>query len=315
MKRQNEGRVEKKTTELKDPVQELLRKNPHASSPEEVIEEIARDTIRQARIYGWNGPPFDPKFLASLKGITTEPKLMRANQDAMLKPDENGNLKIEYNISKPETRQNYSIAHEVVHTFFPDYEQRIQNRMHGKDLFNAKVEQLCDYAAALLLLPEPEFLNDMIIFGGVGLNAFDELRLTYRASREATANRMVRLSSVPCAVIYGQFCLKPVQAKQLKLAKQGLFPPDCVQDLGFDEKLRVRYSICSDSFKLFIPKHKSIDDASPIVDVAKRRSSFVGDTSLDFGRGSRKFYVEATSYPVDDDQSSEHGMISFIFPK
>ena len=46
------------------------------------------------------------------------------SDDAELHPAENGRMVIRYNPAKPKTRRNFSIAHEIAHTFFPGYQDR-----------------------------------------------------------------------------------------------------------------------------------------------------------------------------------------------
>lgn len=89
--------------------------------PEEIIREKARGLVRYAMGLGWGGPPFDPGILASLIGIKIVPVELPSSIDAMIVPAGDGRLSILLNrVITQHERQNFSICHEIAHTFFPD---------------------------------------------------------------------------------------------------------------------------------------------------------------------------------------------------
>ena len=123
-----------------------------SQDPEEIIRYLIRNELTDARNYGWSGPPFDPKDFASTIGIPCEKsdKLFHS-EDAELQPNptKEGRSIIKYNPNKPKTRQNFSIAHEIAHTFFPDYQHQYKARHKiGKFDPNYEVEFLCDLGAS-----------------------------------------------------------------------------------------------------------------------------------------------------------------------
>ena len=132
-----------------------------SQDPEEIIRHLARNEIADARNYGLSGPPFDPRILASIMGIQPEEsKQLIRSEDAELQPigKDNRNLIIKYNPDKPKTRQNFSIAHEIAHTLFPEY--RDQYKAHhkiGKFNPDSEVEFLCDLGASEIIMPAPKF--------------------------------------------------------------------------------------------------------------------------------------------------------------
>jgi len=288
-----------------------------AKDPVEIVRRIAREKVEYARQNYWEGPPFNPRHLASILGMDCKAVNMQDRDDARLVPLENNRLRIEYNADKPETRQNYSIAHEVAHTFFPDYKEQIQMRKQNPEHRDSEVEKLCEIGAAEMLLPNPYFRNDLSTAGGVSIDSFDYLRDRYRASREATANRMIRNTSKSCAVVYYRFKLKPKEIRQIQAAKEpSLFPVDDDFEKQFLKKLRVDYSVASDSFGVFIPKHKSLDEASPINNVALNGIAFKGKTGISVDRERVvDFYVEAIPYPCDESWGLYNGVIAFLFPQ
>jgi len=54
------------------------------ASPEEIIIKKAKEKVKYALKYGWDGPPFDPFRLASIIGIKAEPALLDSICDAMI---------------------------------------------------------------------------------------------------------------------------------------------------------------------------------------------------------------------------------------
>ena len=71
-----------------------------SQDPEEIIRHLARNEIADARNYGLNGPPFDPRILASIVGIQCEElKQLIRSEDAELHPigKRNTDLIIRYN--------------------------------------------------------------------------------------------------------------------------------------------------------------------------------------------------------------------------
>jgi Zn-dependent peptidase ImmA (M78 family) len=55
-------------------------------------------------------------------------------------------------------RIRFSIAHEIAHTFFPDFSERVRNREDTKELgVDREVEFLCNIAAAEIVMPVGSF--------------------------------------------------------------------------------------------------------------------------------------------------------------
>jgi hypothetical protein len=111
-------------------VQTLLKSGIN-DDPIEIIREKARDLVIKAYNEGWMGPPFDPIKLAQLLGYTIMPN--EDVIDARTIPGKGNKYTIEYNPYQRESRINFSIAHEIGHTFFPDCSERIRNRENEKD--------------------------------------------------------------------------------------------------------------------------------------------------------------------------------------
>ena len=102
---------------------------------------------------------------------------------------------------RPPTRSNFSIAHEISHTFFPGYHNTIQHRKPRKrNLLNAndQLEYLCDIGAAELLMPVDYFMKD-VNQRRFGYHLVEDLGKQYDVSPEAVCIRMVQSDVRECA--------------------------------------------------------------------------------------------------------------------
>jgi len=140
--------------------------------------------------------PIDVDVLASLRGISRSEEPPVHSPDAELVPDGTGGVTMRVNLDRPDTRQRFSVAHEISHTFFPDYTTKVWCRTDARyrDRTNPDelLEMLCDIGAAELLFPHPWFsTNAFSVASGRDLAG---LAATYRASREATVRRYAEVS-------------------------------------------------------------------------------------------------------------------------
>lgn len=94
-------------------------------------------------------------------------------------------------------RMRFTIAHEIVHTFFIDpqtpYEQLKQKKLHPNEL-NA-LEQTCDYAANRLLIPDIHFRR--FLSGNNYLSAQQIIRISadFSVSPNAVISRLADMGS------------------------------------------------------------------------------------------------------------------------
>ena len=266
--------------------------------PEEIIRYLIRNELADARNVGWSGPPFDPKTLASIIGIPCEKSdKLFYSEEAELHPTEEGRSIIKYNPDKPKTRQNFSIAHEIAHTFFPGYQDRYKAR-HKAGKFDPKyeVEFLCDLGASEIIMPTPDFGLDVESMG-ISLESLRKLSKRYEVSLEATAIRMIGTDLYPCALMVLDYSHKPIEKDKLEESK---YQPSLFGDYFLEPppmKLRVQYFVRSKHFSAYIPKHKSIEESSPLYDVSVTRVPFRGNTILDFTNPILDMYVEAMVLP------------------
>ena len=166
--------------------------------PVAAIRSRARKVVSQADKLAWKGPPFEVKELASLRGlaVTTSTQLLSV-QDACVMPGQ-----IIINGNKPRLRQRYSIAHEIAHTLFPDYEATIRaaKRLFRSELDHSDLEELCQIAAAEFLFPLKPFREALRINPPSIATTF-LLADLFDASVEATARRLIDASDDEIVVL------------------------------------------------------------------------------------------------------------------
>ena len=155
------------------------------------MEKEARKAVLNAVDKGWEGPPFDPIELAKIQGISVRPNAALADARVFWNKD---GFQIEYNPHRPTSRVNFSIAHEIAHTFFPDCAEEVRNRSRERwDKPNWQLEVLCNIGAAELTMPVGSFPAEKIRF--MTIEELMHLRKEFQVSTEAILIRLVKLTS------------------------------------------------------------------------------------------------------------------------
>lgn len=180
----------------------ILRFIKETGNPDPIseIKERARNTVLKAFEFGWEGPPYSPIQLAQYLGIEVIPN--DSVVDARILPNQTS-FQIQYNPFQRPTRKNFSVAHEIAHTFFSDCAERVRNREESPSE-NRELEQLCNTAAAEIQLPYAIFSNDT---KGVdpSIDGLLELAGRYKASLESVFLRYVDVVNKKCIMIVGIF--------------------------------------------------------------------------------------------------------------
>ena len=241
-------------------------------------------------------------------------KLLRS-EDAELHPIEDGRSVIRYNPNKPKTRQNFSIAHEIAHTFFPEYQDQYKAR-HKIGKFNpdSEVEFLCDLGAGEIIMPTPEFdldVKDM----GVSLKSLRELSKLYEVSLEATAIRIIRTDLNCCALMVLSYSHKPTEVDEIENVSNRLNLFDDYPWIPPPKKLRVQYSFQAKHFSDYIPKHKSIDKFCPLYEVSMTQKPFQGNTTLNLTNQNPEIYVEGMALPGTHKPDLGSSVLVFLFQR
>lgn len=294
-------------------IEELVRRTG-AADPPEAIRRQARDLIKTyVAAFGEPEKPINIDVLASLRGINRSEEAPLFSQDAELAPDGAGGITMRVNPDRPGTRQRFSMAHEITHTFFPDYSTRRWCRTDARyrDRTNPEdyLEMLCDIGAAELLLPTPWFSDDAASVRSAA--ALIELAKTYHASREATLRRYAETSTECLAVTFFMWKLKPTQKSVVGRKEQsnlfGISPEEQIRNAL---RLRIEYSIPSPTFQRdghFLPKDKSVDSCGPIYEAAAQGTPAEGETYLDLGQASGRYRVWAIPVWTPNEQLGSNG--------
>jgi hypothetical protein len=161
------------------------------------MTDRARDLVFRAVEQGWEGPPYDPFALADLMRIPLVPR--EDLYDARLVAAA-GRPQIEFNPTRPRGRVRFSVAHELAHTFFPDFQDATRHRARPDDRTNDdwQLELLCNVAAAELLMPVGSFMY--LEEEPLQIERLMELRKKFDVSTEALLLRIAKLTERPSAV-------------------------------------------------------------------------------------------------------------------
>jgi Zn-dependent peptidase ImmA (M78 family) len=134
------------------------------------------------------------KILASLRGLSVEPmdarQSARERRDAVLMPTADGRGKVLYNPSRHSGRINFSIAHEITHTFFPNSVSgaRFRTMCDPGSREANELERLCDLGASEMLMPIDEFGE--ALGGRFSLEIAEAAMSAFGSSYESTVFRM-----------------------------------------------------------------------------------------------------------------------------
>lgn len=167
------------------------------SDPIATISEKTQNLVLKAIDDGWEGPPFDPFWLARYLGLSVVPR--DDIMDARVQASGSGKVEIEYNPNLPRNRIRFSIAHEIAHTLFPDHVKTIRNR-GGERLRpdDWQLELLCNVSAAEILMPAGPSLE--LAQAPTTIEEILRGRKKFDVSIEALLIRIAKLTDKPITV-------------------------------------------------------------------------------------------------------------------
>jgi Zn-dependent peptidase ImmA (M78 family) len=283
---------------------------------------------RLDRLNRFNDIPKDPierlAILASLCGIAhVLPMNIQQHEgekrDAVLVPDVSGGRSIIYNPSVPRSRVAFSIAHEIVHTFFPNSIKgaRFRNICASESREANELERLCDLGASELLMPLSEFQR-AVMTTGYSLSSVPALMEIFGSSFEATAFRLA--SAHPGIAVAGllRYRLRVGELRQRKAAAQTLLFSSSVAN-GDGEEARPKYrrqslhtsEACGDEY--MVRWNKSFPVESIVYSTAISRDVQVGREALP-NEVTRTGHIEAVRAPYQrGDVNPEFGDVLFFW--
>jgi Zn-dependent peptidase ImmA (M78 family) len=134
-----------------------------------------------------------------------------------------GGRSIIYNPAVPRSRLAFSIAHEIIHTFFPNSINgaRFRNICASESREANELERLCDLGASELLMPLNEF-QKAAGTTGYSLSAISDLMEIFGSSFEATVFRLA--SAHPGIAVAGllRYRLRVGEQRQRRATAQTL---------------------------------------------------------------------------------------------
>ena len=207
-------------------------------SDERVVEELCEELLNEADVR----PPVDVDVLASVCGIV-DIEYGPQPWAGMLIPKETG-LVARVRVSDGYERQRFTVLHEGGHTLLPGFARGRSYRCKGP---RTREEQLCDAAAANLLMPRRFFAAD-VAGARFGFEAVERLAAEYEASVQATAQRFVDFWPRPALLMVFERRHKPAERGREELC---------------EPKLRLEWTRKGGAWP-FMKRHKSVDDDSAL---------------------------------------------------
>lgn len=207
-------------------------------SDEQVVQAIARQILEDADAQ----PPVDVDVLASVCGIATIEHRLSGPAGMLFRRD--GSLVASIRAADGLERGRFTVLHEGGHTFLVDFLRGVALRCGGP---TTREEQLCDVAAAEMLLPREFFVPDLLQLG-ISLQTVEDLADRYVASIQATALRLVALTDKRVALLAFKERRKPTE--------QG-------RESSCAPKLRLQWSATSGQWP-YLRRHKSVEPQSPV---------------------------------------------------
>lgn len=228
-------------------------------------------------------------LLASFRGVRGIREVSMA-QAARLVPVDGG-FEIQVNESHPQTRQRFSIAHEIGHTFFPLTQRPVDDQSIGTfDVANAE-EYLCDIAAARMLF-HPQWLTKLTARLSPGFDGLASIAEQCGGSLEATGRAIADDALWSgCGILVLEPGYRKKEREQLgqyRLAGVAAAPPR--------PKLRVARAYMATGLP-FIPRNKSVDASSVAHRAWIAEARARGEEELDLGRTSWVIDMDAAWAP------------------
>jgi len=248
-------------------------------------------------------PPFNPNKIAPLRKITSI-KYSDSASNSQLTPVKGGFIITVKRAAG--SRDVFSLAHEIGHTFFYDIEPSTPVRLQ-RDMGGDAEEKLCDIFAAELLMPEQTFREDALKkFNDMGIwcETLFHLRSLYNVSMRAVTERVVELG-----ILNGQ----PVVIRWSWKSK--------LNDKK-DVKLRVDWSVpLKDGKHYFIWPDKPASEDTPFMRASLENELIREEARLKLGALQGDFIVEAKGYHSKETGSNNRisstpkSVLSIVWPK
>jgi len=149
------------------------------------------------------GPPFDPYEYAEALGIEVQ-EVEDLPMDGLLKRNDSGVFVVHLKKEASRFRKNFTLAHELAHTFYYNHLMEHSPRFRGNTAADPEEEFLCDLGASELLMPREVFQRDLMTHRQDGLITpltLIQLLRVYQVSLQAVAIRSANImKDIACAI-------------------------------------------------------------------------------------------------------------------
>jgi Zn-dependent peptidase ImmA (M78 family) len=282
-----------------------IRARVGLADPIEAMKHQVDSLLDAAEIFE---PPVDIELLASMSRVRRI-ELLEMAEAGRLVPHE-GAYVVHVNQRHPETKQRFTVAHEVGHTFF-DAASRSPRGLTdpATGLFDLRNEEeyLCDIGAAHTLLNR-RWLEPLAREVRPSLDGLIDLAGTCRASLEATAIQLSQLGLWYCTFAF----LEPGLRKAERLAAGQAALPGWGDVAGPVEKLRVR-RVYGPPGVPFLPLNKSVPASSQIWRAYDEQTRTEGEELLDLGHSVMRAYTQSIYAPYYDETGTQrHRVIACV---
>ncbi|MFN8498080.1 MAG: ImmA/IrrE family metallo-endopeptidase [Anaerolineae bacterium] len=268
-----------------------------ADDPVAAMEICANDLLDDA---GVAGPPAPLHVLASFQGIRAIERVEMESSGRLITTA--GGSIVQVNSRESLTRQNFTIAHEIAHTFFPSFlvsPGNIQDAHTGRYPPVDEEEYLCDVGAAALLLPS-RWLQPACAELSPSLDNLNHLASRFRASLEATARAVARLDAWPFALVYWEPGWR--KADRPTGGEAGSVPATW----------RVTRVVAAPSFGLYIPRNKSSAEDSTVQRAIEAGGVVAGEDRLALGQGVVTLKAESLAVPARRGDSTRSRVVTLF---
>lgn len=294
-------------------IRALLRSHGDALDAFQIIRKEADDLLMRFALFEDDSPtPLDRiKALASVQGLDVRAAAgemsSRGRVAVFVPPRDGSSAYIVYDPSLPTSRILFSIAHEIVHSFVPSSTSGVRFRSTYSPASKPirQLEMLCEYGAALLVMPEGPF-KAASQRHGFGLEFVNQIRRQFGASFEATTYRLAQTAAFGAAAVKLQYRLSKGQM-QTAPASGYLFPyPD---KATVTPKYRCQSFHKSETFPGLIPFNKSFSEDSCVYNVSAAEAEICEALEIlpVVGRGQVRAKVQAIRAPYQPpDADPEH---------
>lgn len=192
---------------VRHPSVQTLLTHYSEKNPKSLIRRLAQEKVSQAKAQGWNGPAFCPRKFCSHFGVRCFEVSHEIDGDGRILRGTDGRTRIEYAAGRMKERQRFTIFHEFAHLLFPDYAEFLPHHHQAYSLRytpeEKEFEGLCDTAAAEMLFPHTDFVEDLKQLERLHFPELERLQARYGGSLDATCYRLLDLAStVPISIVF-----------------------------------------------------------------------------------------------------------------